>query len=72
MLPSAGVYALQGHLYGLFLEHPSPPRGHREQVPHLFAFSRLWDDWVATPPTQGVLACGNLVTGGGGGVGVGF
>ena len=64
MLPSAGVYALQDHLYGLFLEHPSPPRGHQEQVPHRLDFSGLSDDWVATPPTQGVLACGNLVIGG--------
>ena len=39
----------QGHLCGLFLEHPSPPRGHPEQAPHLFAFSGLSDGWVARP-----------------------
>ena len=33
----------QGHLYRLFLEHPSPPRGHQEQAPHLFAFPGLSD-----------------------------
>lgn len=61
MLPSAGVYSFQDNLDVLFLEYPSQPRGHREQVPHLSAFTGL----VSTPLPMSACAWRSGALGGG-------
>lgn len=58
---------LQDDLYGLFLECPSQPRGHWEQMPHLLAFTGLSQTRGGHAPTQQVPACGRPMMGVGGG-----